>query len=135
HPRRVHTPTVDATRRLLPRTAGLDVRRYLLPNLRAVNFVLPGLLGEGVAASVRFDPQAKGLGEWLRSRHADIPVALLDAAAAAGGPAGAATELPTAATTGVRAGGQTGQPAAGPARGPAGGQSRVPAGGSAGEPA
>ena len=43
--------------------------RYELPNLRAVNFVLPGLLGQGVAASTRFDPQAKALGEWLRSRH------------------------------------------------------------------
>jgi hypothetical protein len=74
----VHRLTVDALRRLLPETAGLDVRRYLLPNLRAVNFVLPGLLGEGVASSVRFDPQAKGLGEWLRSRQLDIPVALLD---------------------------------------------------------
>jgi hypothetical protein len=27
-----------------------------------------GLLGEGVASSTRFDPQAKGLGEYLRSR-------------------------------------------------------------------
>ncbi len=32
-----------------------------------------GLLGEGVAASTRFDPQAKALGEWLRSRLVDIP--------------------------------------------------------------
>jgi hypothetical protein len=39
--------------------------------------VVVGLLGEGVAASTRFDPQAKGLGEYLRSRHVDIPVALL----------------------------------------------------------
>ena len=31
--------------------------------------VIRGLLGEGVAASTRFDPQAKGLGEWVRSRH------------------------------------------------------------------
>jgi hypothetical protein len=45
--------------------------------VRALNFVLVGLLGEGVASSTRFDPQAKGLGEWLRSRTAEIPEALL----------------------------------------------------------
>ena len=39
--------------------------------------VIHGLLGEGVAASTRFDPQAKGLGEWLRSRLVDIPEELL----------------------------------------------------------
>ena len=48
-----------------------------LPNLRAVNFVIEGILGEGVAYQARFDPQAKGLGEWLRSRHIDIPESLL----------------------------------------------------------
>jgi catechol 2,3-dioxygenase-like lactoylglutathione lyase family enzyme len=69
--------TVDRLRELLPEVAGLDVERHPLPNLNAVNFVLHGLLGQGVAASTRFDPQAKSLGEWLRSRHADIPEALL----------------------------------------------------------
>jgi hypothetical protein len=39
--------------------------------------VVTGLLGEGVAASTRPDPQAKGLGEYIRSRYADIPVRLL----------------------------------------------------------
>jgi hypothetical protein len=39
--------------------------------------VLHGLLGLGVAAGNRFDPQAKGLGEWARSRHVDIPEELL----------------------------------------------------------
>ena len=48
-----------------------------LPNLRAVNVVVHGLLGEGVAASTRFDPQAKGLGEYLRSRFVDVPVELI----------------------------------------------------------
>jgi hypothetical protein len=49
----------------------------VLGNLRALNFVVDGLLGEGVAANTRFDPQGKGVGEWLRSRHVDIPVELL----------------------------------------------------------
>ncbi|MFJ9125813.1 acyclic terpene utilization AtuA family protein [Streptomyces sp. NPDC102340] len=93
----VHTLTVDRFRELLPETAlrsrgsapdpagsrpsagldGLTVTRHPLPNLRALNFTVEALLGEGVAAQHRFDPQAKGLAEWLRSRHLDIPEALL----------------------------------------------------------
>jgi hypothetical protein len=42
-----------------------------------VNVVIEGLLGEGVASSTRFDPQAKGLGEWLRSRLVDVPSEVL----------------------------------------------------------
>jgi hypothetical protein len=69
--------TVDRLRTLIPESASLDVRRYELPNLSAVNFVVVGLLGEGVAASARPDPQAKGLGEYLRSRLVDLPSRLL----------------------------------------------------------
>jgi hypothetical protein len=65
-------------RTLLPETADLPVHRYPLPNLRAVNFVVEGLLGEGVASSVRMDAQAKSLGEWLRARIVDIPQLLLE---------------------------------------------------------
>jgi hypothetical protein len=71
------TLTVAQFQRLLPETASLPVERHLLPNLRAVNFVVDGLLGEGVASNARHDPQAKALGEWLRSRVVDIPEALL----------------------------------------------------------
>ncbi|MDT5334306.1 MAG: hypothetical protein QOF31_5603 [Mycobacterium sp.] len=69
-----HALTVDKLRELLPETADLPVTRHVLPNLRAVNFVIDGILGQGVAYQARFDPQAKGLGEWLRSRIIDIPV-------------------------------------------------------------
>jgi hypothetical protein len=69
--------TTDRLRELLPEAADLDIERHPLPNLRAVNFVLHGLLGQGVAASTRFDPQAKALGEWLRSRVVDVPEVLL----------------------------------------------------------
>jgi hypothetical protein len=69
--------TIGELRRLLPECAPLAVDRYELANLRAVNFVIHGLLGEGVAASTRFDPQAKALGEWLRSRLVDVPEELL----------------------------------------------------------
>jgi hypothetical protein len=68
--------TTDRLRDLLPETADLPVDRYELPNLRAVNFVLHDLLGRGVAASTRFDPQAKALGELLRSRIVDLPADL-----------------------------------------------------------
>ena len=72
-----NTLTVELLKQLLPETADLPVTRHLLPNLRAVNFVIDGILGQGVAYQARFDPQAKGLGEWLRSRHVDIPERLL----------------------------------------------------------
>jgi hypothetical protein len=70
------TSTLDVARfkAMLPETTDLEVRRHVLPNLLAVNFVVEGILGRGVADNVRFDPQAKGLGEWLRSRHIDIPI-------------------------------------------------------------
>lgn len=70
--------TVERLRELMPEeTGGLDVHRYELPNLRALNIVIVGLLGRGVAASTRTDPQAKGLGEYLRAKHVDIPTTLL----------------------------------------------------------
>jgi hypothetical protein len=71
------TVTPDVVRRLVPEAAELDVEMHPLANLGGVNVVLHGLLGDGVAASSRFDPQAKALGEWLRSRYLDIPEVLL----------------------------------------------------------
>ena len=67
------TLTVAELRRLLPEIADLPVERFELPRLRAVNFVIDGILGKGVAHGYRWDPQAKGLAEWLRSRVVDIP--------------------------------------------------------------
>lgn len=69
--------TLERFRQLLPEADGLAVRRFELPNLRSLNFVIVGLLGEGVSSSTRFDPQAKGLGEYLRSRLVDLPEVLL----------------------------------------------------------
>jgi hypothetical protein len=69
--------SVERLRELLPEVADLPVDRYRLPALRSLNFVIHGLLEEGVSASTRQDAQAKGLGEWLRARLADIPEALL----------------------------------------------------------
>ena len=67
----------DTVRDLLPEASELDVEIHPLPNLAAVNVVIHGLLGEGVASSTRLDPQAKGLGEWLRARDCAVPTALL----------------------------------------------------------
>ena len=69
----VHQLDVTRFQELLPETAPLTVTRHVLPNLRAINFVVEGLLGEGVAYNARHDPQAKALGEWLRSRVVPIP--------------------------------------------------------------
>ncbi len=81
HPERVDWllgfVTEQRVRELVPEADGLDVEVYPLANLGGVNVLLRGLLGEGVAASTRFDPQAKGLGEWVRSRYVDIPEELL----------------------------------------------------------
>ncbi|SDE04970.1 acyclic terpene utilization AtuA family protein [Rhodococcus tukisamuensis] len=72
-----HALTVDELKRLLPEAAPLTVTRHLFPHLRAVNFVIEGILGQGVASQARFDPQAKGIGEWLRARYIEIPNSLL----------------------------------------------------------
>src|SRR5207244_3904194 len=71
------TLTVDTFRRLVPEAAALPVERHALPNLWSLNFVVHGLLGDGVAASTRSDPQAKSLGEYLRARLVDVPRSLL----------------------------------------------------------
>lgn len=72
--------TVEKVRELIgAEAADLQIERFDLPNLRAVNVVVHGVLGAGVASSTRPDPQAKGLGEYLRSRLVDVPAALVPA--------------------------------------------------------
>jgi hypothetical protein len=68
--------TVERLKELLPETEPLLVERHDLANIRALNFVIQGLLGEGVASSPRLDAQAKGLGEYLRAKVAPVPLAL-----------------------------------------------------------
>ncbi|CAN5317350.1 DUF1446 domain-containing protein [soil metagenome] len=69
--------TVERFAELVPESAGLVVHRYEFPNLRALNFVIVGFLGEGVASCTRPDPQAKALGEYVRALHTDIPDKLI----------------------------------------------------------
>lgn len=69
--------TTERFRELIPEARQLEIERYELPNLLALNFIVRGLLGEGVASSTRMDPQAKSFGEYVRAKLADIPKALL----------------------------------------------------------
>jgi hypothetical protein len=69
--------TVDDIETVLPEVAAFEIERHPLPNLRAVNFVVHGILGWGVASNLRLDTQAKGLGELLRSRSVDVPSLLV----------------------------------------------------------
>ncbi|MCZ7531308.1 MAG: DUF1446 domain-containing protein [Acidimicrobiia bacterium] len=69
--------TPERLAELVPEIDGLVVERHDFPNIRSLNFVVKGLLGEGVAASLRFDAQAKSLGERLRAAEVDVPVSLL----------------------------------------------------------
>jgi hypothetical protein len=61
----------------LPESAPFEVSRYPLPNLRAVNFVVHGILGWGVASNLRLDTQAKGMAERLRSHAVRVPAAFV----------------------------------------------------------
>jgi hypothetical protein len=69
--------TTERFRDLLPETTGMAIDRHRFPKVRSLNFVVHGLLDEGVAASTRQDAQAKALGEWLRARVVDLPTSLL----------------------------------------------------------
>ena len=73
----LHLVTPGHVRQLIPEATDLEVEVHALPNLGGVNVLIRGLLGDGVAASTRFDPQAKALGEWLRSRFVHVPQDLL----------------------------------------------------------
>lgn len=68
---------IEMLQSLLPEAADLPIDRFRFPALRSLNFVIHGLLDEGVAASTRQDGQAKALGEWLRAREVDLPSSLL----------------------------------------------------------
>ena len=65
--------SVDKLKELLPDTAPFNIERYEIPNLFALNFYIKGILGDGVSASMRMDPQAKTLGEYLRAKAVEMP--------------------------------------------------------------
>ncbi len=55
------------------------VVRYELPNLGALNFILPGVLDGGGSVSMRIDAQGKALGQMLLEMTLDVPDDLLPA--------------------------------------------------------
>lgn len=69
--------TTERLRELIPETRDLTVHRYPMPNLRAINFLLEGYLGEGVSSSNKLDPQAKALSEYFRAKVVPVPEDLL----------------------------------------------------------
>lgn len=71
--------TTDAVRNALPETQGLDIVRHEFPKLKAVHFVLRGLLGTGGASNWRPDQTGKAVGEYLLATPVDVPTALLRA--------------------------------------------------------
>jgi hypothetical protein len=71
--------TTERLRSLAPEVSDLEIERYELANLHAVNFVIKGLLDGGATEARRYDKQAKALGEWLRARQVAVPVRLLPA--------------------------------------------------------
>ncbi len=70
--------TVAEFKRLATDFAEFEITRYELPNLRALNFYIKGVLGTGAASNNRIDKQAKSLGEYLRAKHIEVPRVLLE---------------------------------------------------------
>ncbi|CAB3773324.1 hypothetical protein GQ57_39055 [Burkholderia sp. MSh2] len=70
----------DMLRRLVPEWEGLDIVRHEFPRLRAVHFIVRGLLGNGGSSNLRFDQVGKAVGEYLLAKTVEIPVALIDGA-------------------------------------------------------
>ena len=69
--------TVDEFKRLLPDMGPFEVERHDMPNLRAMNFYIKGVLGTGAVSNNRLDKQAKSLGEYLRAKHIEAPASLV----------------------------------------------------------
>ena len=57
--------TADKVETLFSRFGPVKVRRYVLPNLHALNFVIENALGGGVNASLAIDRHGKTLSSFL----------------------------------------------------------------------
>ncbi|MBD3915071.1 DUF1446 domain-containing protein [Nocardioides hwasunensis] len=73
--------TEDRLRSLMPELEECPIVRYDFANMQALNFVIYGFLERGVSATMRFDAQAKGLGEYLRARVAPVPIHIVESSA------------------------------------------------------
>ena len=70
--------TVEMFKELTPDMASYKIERFELPNLRALNFYIHDVLGEGVSSNNRIDKQAKSLCEYLRAKTIEAPTLLVD---------------------------------------------------------
>ena len=68
--------TVAQFKALCPDMAMYEIERYEMPNLRALNFYIRGVLKDGVSSNNRIDGQAKSLGEYLRAKVIEVPASL-----------------------------------------------------------
>lgn len=68
--------TTSRLRELAPEIGDLEIRRDVLPNLRALNFVVIGWLEQGVSDCTRLDAQAKAFGEFIGAQLVDVPASL-----------------------------------------------------------
>ncbi len=71
------TLTADRVANYLASLGCEGIVRYTLPNLRALNFVLPYVLAGGGSRSLRIDAQGKALGQALLEMPISVPDALL----------------------------------------------------------
>lgn len=54
----------------------VQVQRFLLPRLQAMNFVLDGVLDGGVNGALNLDAHGKALAFWLLDMALEVPVGL-----------------------------------------------------------
>lgn len=73
-----HYLDVEQFKVLAPDMAAYKIERFEMPNLRALNFYIHDVLGEGVSSNHRIDKQAKSLGEYLRAKFIEVPKKLLE---------------------------------------------------------
>ncbi|TIA40666.1 DUF1446-domain-containing protein [Aureobasidium pullulans] len=70
--------TVDKLKELLQDDyAGHSIERCEFPSILAVHFRIMDFLDGGIASSSRIDGLGKGVGEYLRSKHVEIPIKFL----------------------------------------------------------
>ena len=72
-----HFLTVERLKELLSDLADYQIERFDFPNIKAVNFYIHGILGDGASSNTKVDALAKSLGEYLRAKKVNVPKELL----------------------------------------------------------
>lgn len=72
-----HFLTVQKLKELLSDLTDYKIERFDFPNLKAVNFYIHGILGDGASSNTKVDALAKSLGEYLRAKKVNVPKELL----------------------------------------------------------